>query len=177
MPNTPAEPQLYSDHLISLDTSAYIVTKFQRDGKQDFYLNTDLEHASKHLINCPNQKVTTKAIAITLKRLYNQALLREKWAELQEAYRGWFELVSYPDLPGNTPNNGRIVQLPNRENSLRCLVLTIPGAFSPAHFTRFCESRSSLIVRPDQRISNAPRCTETSTPAPEVEEEVMPEPA
>ncbi|KAF8534203.1 hypothetical protein BDD12DRAFT_896682 [Trichophaea hybrida] len=116
-----------------LEGSAYIVTKFQRDGKQGFFLNTNLEHGSKHRINYPDQKVATKAIAIALERLYIQDLPREKSAELLEAYRGWFGLVSYPDLPGNAPNN-------------------------------------------NQFNFDAPRFTETSTPEPEEEEEVIPEP-
>jgi Tfp pilus assembly protein PilN len=83
-----AAPRSFEQFL--LEGSAYIVTKFQRDGKQGPFLNIDLEHASKHLIDYPDQKIATQAIAIALKRLYNQDLSREKWAELLEAYRGWF---------------------------------------------------------------------------------------
>ncbi|KAF8538584.1 hypothetical protein BDD12DRAFT_806018 [Trichophaea hybrida] len=158
-----------------LEGSAYIVIKFQRDRKQGLFLNTNLEHASKHLINHPDQKVETKAIAIALEQLYNQDLPREKWAELLEAYRNWFGLVSYPKLPGNTPNNSQIVRHPNREDSLCRFALTIPGAFSPDHYTPSHKSRSSWIAIPDQRIFNAPTFTETSTPELEEEEEVIPE--
>ncbi|KAF8527199.1 hypothetical protein BDD12DRAFT_904121 [Trichophaea hybrida] len=150
-----AAPRSFEQFL--LEGSAYIVTKFQRDGKQGLFLNADLEHASKHLIDYPHQKVATKAIARALERLYNQDLSREKWAELLKAYRGWFGLVSYPDLPGNTPNNSQIVRLPTREDSLRRLASTIPGAFSPAHYT-------------------TSEFTETSTPEPEEEKQVTPEP-
>jgi hypothetical protein len=159
-----------------LEGSAYIVTKFQRDGKQGLFLNADLEHTSKHLIDYPDQKIAMKAITIVLERLYHQDLPREKWAELLEAYRGWFGLVSYPDLPGNTPNNSQIVQLPTTEDSLHRLALTIPGAFSLAHYTPSRELHSSLIGSPTQRIFDALRFTETSTPEPEEEEEVTPEP-
>jgi len=164
-----AAPRSFEQFL--LEGSAYIVTKFQRDGKQGPFLNIDLEHASKHLIDYPDQKIATKAIAIALKRLYT----REKWAELLEAYRGWFGLVSYPDLPGNTPNNSQIVRLYNREYSLCRLALTIPEAFPSAHYTASNESRSLLIGSPDQRIVHVLRFIETSTPKPKEEKEVTPE--
>ena len=128
-----AAPRSFEQFL--LERTAYIVTKFQRDGKQGPCLNIHLEHASKYLIDYPDQKIATKAIAIALKRLYNQDLSREKWSELLQAHRGWFGLVSYPDLTGNTPNNSQIVRLYNREDSLCRLGSTIPEAFSSAHYT------------------------------------------
>ncbi|KAF8532771.1 hypothetical protein BDD12DRAFT_810714 [Trichophaea hybrida] len=73
---------------VFLKESAYIVTKFQCDGKQGFFLHTDLQYASQHLINYPDQNVATKAIAIALKQRYNLDLPREKWVKLLEAYRG-----------------------------------------------------------------------------------------
>ncbi|KAF8535374.1 hypothetical protein BDD12DRAFT_912824 [Trichophaea hybrida] len=84
----------------------------------------------------------------------------------------------YPDLPRNTPNNSQIVRLPNREDSLHHLASIIPGAFSPAHYTTSNESCSSLIVSPDQLvIFDISRFIETSTPEPEEEKEVTPEPS
>ena len=117
-----------------------------------------------------------KAIAIALERLHYQDLPREKWAKLLEAYRGWFGLISYPDLPGNTLNNSQIIRLPTREDLLHHLASTIPRAFSPIHYTPSRKSRLLLIGSPNQCIFDAPRFTETSTPEPEEEEEVIPEP-
>ena len=100
-----------------------------------------------------------KAIAIVLELLYNQILPSEMWAELPEAYRGWFGLISYPNLPGNTTNNSQIVRLPNWENSPRHLASTIPWAFSPIHYKtpESHESHSSLLIcSPDQYIFNIP---------------------
>jgi hypothetical protein len=112
----------------ALLAAAYIRSKFRIFGKSDFICNQDITFIEKLFKEYPDRQQIRKIYRTAFFKVRDEQLPDEKWLHLISIFRGYFGIITYPDLPDGTP-----VVTPSKlgEGSLLSVISRLPGAFLP----------------------------------------------
>jgi hypothetical protein len=87
----------------ALLAACYIRARFCHDGKGDFICNQDITFIEKLFREYPDKKHIQDLYQTAFDKVREEQLPDDKWLHLVSIFRGYFGIVTYPDLPEGTP--------------------------------------------------------------------------
>jgi hypothetical protein len=133
----------------ALLAACYIRAKFCLDGKGDSICNQDITFIKKLFKEYPDEKHGQELYRTTFDKVRDEQLQDNKCLHLVSILRGYFGIITYPDLPEGTP-----VIIPSRtgDDSLLSAFSRLPGGFLLREDCPIPPSQSSLNDRPSASL-------------------------